>query len=237
MRWRRGSVRGLAAAALLLGLAACGGWRFGPLPDSPWLGRVSFALAASSGGDQPFGPFNPDPSGRYTIEDNPVPGQGPTSILYLPGRAPDVAAQPAALEVHAGQTDERTNDTSSFRFTLYGYRGPGTYTASGDGAGIDVDLIRSDATAIGRWTSDDWRPPAYAGKSWPGASCAVRIDDDRAATNPAFRELKGTFSCQGLVRWAYATQHAEVRDGRLDLFVAERWCTALTPPATISTTC
>ena len=104
------------AAALLLVLAACEGSRIGPPPDSPWLGRVSFALAANSGRDLPFGPFNPDPSGR-------------------------------------------------------------------------------------------------------------------------FRELKGTFSCRGLVRWAYETQHAEVLDGRLDLFVGERWCTSLAPPATISTTC
>jgi hypothetical protein len=227
----------LATAALLLVVAACDGWRFGPPPDSPWLGRVSFALAADSGRDLPFGPLNPDPSGRYTVEDDPLPGGQPASTLFRPGPAPGAASQPAALDVQAGQTEERTNDTSSFHFTLYGYRGPGAYTVAGDGSGIDVHLLRGDGTAIGRWTSDDWRPPAYAGKSWPGASCAVRIGSDRAGTSHGFRELEGTFSCQGLVRWGYQTQHAEVRDGRLDLFAAERWCTSLTPPATISTTC
>jgi len=161
----------------------------------------------------------------------------PSSTLYLPGRAPAPAGSPAALEVHAGQTQERTNDTSSFRFTLYGYRGPGTYMVAGDGAGIDVHLSRWDGTAIGRWTSDDWRPPTYAGKSWTGASCSITIGDDRPTSRHGIRELVGTFSCRGLVHWAYETQHAEVRNGRMDLFAAERWCTSLTPPATVSTTC
>jgi hypothetical protein len=181
-----------------------------------------------------------NPNGRYTITNNPVPGQQPSSTEYLPvpeGDGAATAAQTAALDIHVGESDERPNDSSSIAFVLYDYYGPGSYTVGGDGADINVDLVHSDLSSIGRWTSEDWRAVnTQPGKSWPGASCAVEIASDRATEHRGIRELKGDFSCRGLTRWAYQAQYADVRGGHLDVFIVVRWCTALRPNS-ISTTC